>query len=137
MLCNRSDAEDVMQEVFIKLQDRLGSFKGNSSIKTFIYRMTVNQCIDFIRSRQSQANRAERSTEGISLITSRSPDSTMILDNLLKDLPDDHRAALVLFEITGFSLKEIALIMDTNINTIKSRISRSIKKISETSRKEA
>lgn len=137
MLCDREDAEDIMQEVFMKLQVKISSFNGDSALKTFIYRMTVNSSIDFIRRKQSQAGRAEKSMEGKSAHVTNSYDNSLLLDSLLNSIPPEHKAALLLFEIGGFSQKEIAVIMKTNAGTIKSRISRSINKMSELLKKEA
>ena len=137
MMCDRDDAQDITQEVFIKLQDKLATFNGDSALKTFIYRMTVNSSIDLIRHRQSQSGRAERSMEGKSGHVTHAYDNTMLLDSLLETLPPDHRAALLLFEIGGFSQKEIAAMLNTNAGTVKSRISRSISKMSESLKKEA
>ena len=137
MLYDRDDAQDITQEVFIKLQDKLATFNGDSALRTFIYRMTVNSSIDLIRHRQSQSGRAEKSMEGKSGHVTHAYDNTMLLDSLLETLPPDHRAALLLFEIGGFPQKEIAVMLNTNAGTVKSRISRSISKMSELLKKEA
>ena len=134
MLSNRSDAEDVCHEVFIRLNNSLASFKGEANIKTFIYRMTVNQSIDHIRKQQSQVSRAERSMDEPK--PQRVDDGGMVLDDLLTLLDPESRACLLLYEVCGFPQAEVAEIMKTRTGTIKSRISRAIKKISEHLKKE-
>ncbi len=136
MLCDRQDAEDIMQEVFIKLQKKIAGFQGNSELKTFIYRMTVNSSIDLMRRRQSLAGRAERSMENKTGHVNAEYDGAMMLDSLLGTLPPEQRAAVVLFEVGGFSQKEIAIMLKTNVGTVKSRISRSIAKMSGLIKKE-
>jgi RNA polymerase sigma-70 factor (ECF subfamily) len=135
MLSNSSDAEDVCHDVFMKLQTGLSSFNGNSAIKTYIYRITVNQSIDYIRKQQSLSSRAEKSVDRISG-ASKTKDDTLILDNLLNLIDPQSRACILLYEVGGFSQKEIARIMNTRTGTVKSRISRSIKKMSEHLEKE-
>jgi RNA polymerase sigma-70 factor (ECF subfamily) len=130
---NRIDAEDVTQEVFIRLQGNLANFKGESSVKTYIYRITANMCIDHIRKQQSQYSRIENSVKDTKHISSH---DSMLLDSLLNLLSPKQKAAVLLFEIGGFSQKEIAEIMDENINTIKSQISRAIKKMAESLKEE-
>jgi RNA polymerase sigma-70 factor (ECF subfamily) len=134
MLSNRSDAEDVCHEVFIKLNSSLGSFKGYSSVKTYIYRMTVNQSIDYIRKQQSQAARVERSFDAMKTASVR--EDSLMLDDLLSLLDPQSRACVLLYEVAGFSQNEIAAIMQTQTGTVKSRISRSIRKMSEHLEKE-
>jgi RNA polymerase sigma-70 factor, ECF subfamily len=134
MLYNRTDAEDVMQEVFIKLQEKAGSFKGNSSIKTFMYRITANQCIDLIRKQRSLAKRAEASAE---VYRPASQENSMLLDSLLQTLSEKHRAVVLLYEIAGCSQKEISAAMNMSTGTIKSILSRSITKMAGLMEKEA
>ncbi len=136
MLGNKNDAEDVTHEVFIKLQNTIGSFKGDSSIKTYIYRMAINQSIDYIRKQQSQQSRTEKSVNDLRPEAWKGDDA-MLLESLLSTLDPDAKTAIILYEIGGFSQKEISEILRTNTGTIKSRISRGIKKMSETLKKEA
>ena len=128
MLNNRNDAEDVAQEVFVKLQEKLESFLGASSMKTFIYRVTINKCIDLIRRQHSQTDRAVKSFQSgeITISTDR-----LLIDSLLSKLTAGQRAAVLLYEIAGCSQKEIALILKISEGTVRSRISRSIKKMAK------
>lgn len=133
MLSNKSDAEDVTQDVFIKLQNKLGSFKGKSNIKTYIYRITVNQSIDLIRKQQSHTKKAKDSWE---LHPALVYDDGMLLDRLLKILSEKHRAIVLLYEITGCSQKEIAETLEMSRGTVKSILSRSITKMAAYLKKE-
>jgi RNA polymerase sigma-70 factor (ECF subfamily) len=133
MLGNTMDAEDVLQDVFIKLQRKLSTFNGESSIKTFLYRMVINQSIDHIRRRGSQTSRAEKSTR--ELRPSVNEDS-FLLDSLLEKIPTEQRSAILLYEICGFSQKEVASILNISRGTVKSRISRGITKMASSACKE-
>ena len=134
MLGNKMDAEDVLQDVFIKLQRKLSTFNGESSIKTFIYRMVINQSIDHIRRRGSQTSRAERSTR--ELRPAVNEDSLLLVDSMLEKIPAEQRSAILLYEICGFSQKEVASILNISRGTVKSRISRGITKMAASACKE-
>lgn len=136
MLNNRTEAEDVMQEVFIKLQKSIGSFKGNSNIKTYMYRMTVNQSIDLIRKHQSQVSRIEKSWNDDKHVNANNEDH-LLLDSLLASLSEKQRAMILLYEIAGCTQSEIAESMGISTGTVKSGISRAIKKMATLARREA
>jgi RNA polymerase sigma-70 factor, ECF subfamily len=129
ILANKSDAEDVMQNVFVKLNAGLSSFRGDSQITTYLYRMAVNESIDLIRRRKMMDAKHE---------SMRPPDSheasgagPLVLQEALASLPEEQRAAVLLCEIAGFSYKEIAEILEVEIGTVKSRINRGINKLKE------
>ncbi len=134
MLRNRDEAEDIMQNVFIKLFEGYSSFRGESDIKTYLYRMTVNKTIDYIRSRNLRSDKIEN----MELPEPKKTDSNIsMLDSLLDKLNDELKAPILLAEIGGFSYKEIAEIMNINLGTVKSRINRGIAKLREYAEKEA
>lgn len=135
MLNNRTEAEDVVQEVFIKLQKSLSSFKGESNIKTYMYRMTINQSIDLIRKHRSQASRIEKSWTGDGKTNNN--EDLVLLDSLLEKLSEKQRAMILLYEIAGCSQREIAESMGISTGTVKSGISRAIKKMAKLARREA
>jgi RNA polymerase sigma-70 factor, ECF subfamily len=143
-LLNKQDAEDVAQEVFIEVFQSIKSFKGNSKISTWIYRIAVTKSLDEIKRR----NRKKRIT---------SVGKTLHLDSLfnwmgggikpdknlhekenfkeimeaLDALPDNQRIAFVLSKIEGYTNAEIAEIMNITQLAVESLISRAKKKSSE------
>ncbi|MCX7698616.1 MAG: RNA polymerase sigma factor [Candidatus Goldbacteria bacterium] len=123
ILRNKAEAEDITHDVFIKLFYSLDSFRGESDIKTYLYRMTVNKAIDFIRNNKLHNEKIE--TLGVK--------ENMFFKNdlyaLLAKLDTEHKVPLLLAEIAGFSYKEIAEILNINIGTVKSRINRAINKL--------
>jgi RNA polymerase sigma-70 factor (ECF subfamily) len=126
MLRNKPEAEDVMQNVFIKLFENYGSFEGRSDIKTYLYRMTVNKAIDYIR---LQSLRGRKHEELKPEDTIREKPDTSLLDVLMEKLNPDLKAPVLLSEIGGFSYKEISAILNINIGTVKSRINRGMAKL--------
>jgi len=131
---NKNDAEDVLQDVFIKLQKNNGSFENRSTIKTFIYRMAVNQSIDLIKRQRSQVNRAEKSCV---IPAGRISDDSMLLDSLMSSLNGDQRAVVVLYEIAGYTQKEIAELLGMRYGTVSSILCRAMKKMMKVYREEA
>lgn len=132
-LRNRQDAEDVTQNVFIKFFAALPSFRGDSSVKTFLYRMTVNEIIDLSRKRKVREEKAAQLAPPESV---RTKHDKMELDAMMAMLPDEQKIPILLSEINGFTYKEIAQILETNEGTIKSRIHRGMAKLIEAAKKE-
>jgi RNA polymerase sigma-70 factor (ECF subfamily) len=102
---NRPDAEDVTQDVFVKVYKNLESFRGESAISTWIYRITVNTCFDFLRKRKRQA--------AISLEECAEPSTgpqglKQLVETMAAKLPDAYRKVFVLYDIQGLKHAEIA-----------------------------
>jgi len=139
MCGNREDAQDCLQEAMIRIYKALGSFKSQSSFATWAYRITMNTCLDELRRRKV---RTSTSLDAM-LETGWSPsdeddtpehhalrsEQRHALERSIAALPEDMRAAIVLRDVQGYSYEEIARILDTNVGTIKSRISRSREKL--------
>jgi len=132
VLKNTKDAEDIMQDVFIKFFENMDNFRGEADIKTYLYKMTVNKSIDYIR---KQAGRREKLVK-IFETNIKSETQTLVLNDLLDKLTMNEKLPLILSEIGGFSYKEIAEILNIKIGTVKSRINRSINKLKNILKKE-
>lgn len=141
MMGNREDAQDCAQEAMVRIYRAMGSFKGQSALATWIYRITMNTCLDELRRRK-----ARKVTSLDSLVdTGWSPTDTgdtpeehglrvekqNALNQAIQSLPDDMRAAIILRDVKGYAYDEIASILDANVGTIKSRISRGREKLRE------
>lgn len=134
MCGNREDAQDCMQEAMIRIYRSMTTFKGQSSFATWVYRITMNSCLDELRRRKT---RTATSLDAL-LDNGYSPsdeadtpeqhslqnEQRRLLERAIASLPDDMRAAIVLRDIQGCSYEEIAQTLDANVGTIKSRISR-------------
>ena len=131
---NREDAQDCLQDAMLRIYRSLGSFKRQSSFSTWVYRITMNTCLDELRRRKT---RAATSLDAM-LDNGYSPsdetdtpeqhslqsEQRRLLERAIAELPEDMRSAIVLRDIEGCSYEEIAQALDANVGTIKSRISR-------------
>jgi RNA polymerase sigma-70 factor, ECF subfamily len=141
---NATDAEEVTQEVFIKMYHHLNSFAFRSSFKTWLYRVTTNCAINAYRQRAKERNRSvdfEIASSQIETAVSDQPDTPKeetkdILNKLLSCLSADERACIILREIEGLSYKEIARALKINLNTLRTRLRRARESILIFSKKE-
>lgn len=129
MLMNQADAEDVMQNVFVKLSASISSFRGDSEITTYLYRMAVNESIDLMR-RRSMMDRKHETIRPEEKKEAQGA-STLIIEEALASLPEEQRAAILLSEIAGFKYREIAEILEVEVGTVKSRMNRAMKRLKE------
>ncbi len=142
MLNSAEDAEDVCQESLIKIYKNLASFKMDAKFFTWVYRICVNSAKDFMKkhSKESRISLDEQLAESGDYILfdsdkpSNSPEKLLeqkelygeILESLAK-LPFNLKTAIILRDIEGFAYAEIADILDKNLNSVKSDISRARK----------
>ncbi|MEO1087268.1 MAG: sigma-70 family RNA polymerase sigma factor [Acidobacteriota bacterium] len=128
------EAEDLTQEVFMRIHRHLARFNGRSSLKTWIYRVTLNHCRSKLsRKRYPTAPLAEEVEEGGVLLeaTDRGPEESSLARDaarrvaagLLKVKPK-YREAVVLRDIEGLAYDEIAEVLGVRIGTVRSRIAR-------------
>ncbi|MTI66725.1 MAG: sigma-70 family RNA polymerase sigma factor [Firmicutes bacterium] len=138
MLKDPNDAMDVSQEAFIKVFKSIKKFNHKSSFSTWLYRIVVNTCIDFIKknkknysldqSIQTEEGEIKREITDLSIT-----DPKEILDKKLtrefvqsaiNKLDEIHKTVIILRDIQEFSYKEISEILDCSLGTVKSRIKR-------------
>lgn len=136
-LLDPEDARDVVQEVFLRVYEKLPDFRGESAFSTWLYRITVNLCVDAIRQRQkswSYSLDAPYLDKGAPLqVPQKGPpiedevESRVLLEKIaevLRDLSPEHRTMLVLAHIKGLSYVEISEITGVPMGTVKSRLAR-------------
>ena len=141
MCGNPEDAQDCLQEAMLRIFRSISGFKAQSSFSTWVYRITMNTCLDELRRRK---NRPNTSLDGLyeegwsPMDPGASPERRAVqrdmrrqLQIYIQELPEDMRAAIVLRDIQGYSYEEIAGMLDANVGTIKSRISRGREKLRE------
>jgi len=132
---NSEDAMDITQEIFIKVFTSLHSFRENASFSTWLYRIAVNTCIDFLRKKKNETLpiKDELIVENDSKHSSYTPLPEMFVEKqelkhaLLKainSLPEEQRICVILRDIQGFSYTEISEILMCSLGTIKSRLNR-------------
>ena len=129
---SREDAEEVTQEVFLNIYRQLKYFRFESSLKTWIYRITVNSAINY--SKKASKHHSEMAgymdvSERVNT-NERAPDkisgefNEKIITTLLDAITPDQRACIVLRSIEGLSYQEIAETLKIPVNTVRSRIKR-------------
>jgi len=143
------DVEDVAQQVFLKAYLGIKRFDQRAAFSTWLYKIAVNECWDYLRKRKVRplVYEADLSEEQVSRLdgivsTERPPESASaraeireILERMLEALPDQDRQLLVLKEVEGFSVQELAEILDLNVNTVKVRLFRARGRIMDTYRR--
>ena len=145
---NREDAFDVSQEVFIKAFRALKNFRGDCKFSTWLYKIAMNASKDYIREKskrrtislsdwtdEENGNRPPDIIEdSIDAKPEESYERNETRDSVRKaiaNLSEDHRTVIVLRDIEGYSYEEIADMLDLEIGTVKSRISRARNAVKE------
>ncbi len=139
LLGNHDDANEVTQEVFIRIFKSMGSFKGESQISTWIYRIATNACLDELRKRKNKwimsldEEYHKENGDYIIQVEDDKPTPDVILEqktlksavnNAIDKLSEKYKLIIVLRDIQGFSYEEISEIVKTPVGTVKSRINR-------------
>ena len=144
MVGNEEDARDMAQEAFIRAFNSLSGFRGDSKFSVWLYRLTSNICIDFLRSRTKKhaASLTWTDDEGEDAGEMEIPDETYSPERLLErtltresvrrgldSLSPQYREILLLREINGLSYEEIGRALGIEEGTVKARIFRARKKL--------
>lgn len=135
LLGNHADALDATQEVFLRLFKYLPRYDASRPLEAWLYRMTVNVARDALRKRSRRAwlIRAFGSAGG--LVEAEAPrrlaleEQARVMQRCLDRLPAKERAAIVLRDIEGLSTREVAEILGSSEVTVRSQISRALKKL--------
>jgi RNA polymerase sigma-70 factor (ECF subfamily) len=140
MLGTQQDAEDALQEIFLKVFDRIKNYRGDSAFSTWVYRMTTNYCLDVLRRRKiltfmgfenaPEAQEKKDSDKAVNL--GFSP----VIAKALAKLPEKQRACLLLREMEELSYEDIATALDLSLGSVKSNIHRSKAYLKEALEKE-
>lgn len=123
--------DDIMQDVYLKVFLNLDSFKGQSNIKSWLYRITSNQCIDYLRSKAVKSTVLVENPEE-TLVNNRESVERELLDRLEKErlyeninsLPNDYKQTISLYYINDYSYKEISDFLCKDISFVKNRLFR-------------
>src|SRR5580698_7746784 len=151
ILRRREDVEDISQQVFVKAYFSLKRFDQRAAFSTWLYKITVNECWDMLRKRkvrplvyesdlsEDQARQfgapEERSTPAPDI--SDTLEARQKVERLLDCLDERDKMMLILKEVEGFAVEEIAEILDLNANTVKVRLFRARRRIVTEARKRA
>jgi RNA polymerase sigma-70 factor (ECF subfamily) len=135
---NPEDAEDIAQEVFVQVYQSISSFKGESKISTWLYRITVTKSLDherkkkrkkrfaFVRSLFGEQNEAiveppDFHHPGVAL---DNKENAAILFKAISELPENQRVAFTLNKVEGLSYQEVSEIMKTTVSSVESLMHR-------------
>ncbi len=143
ILRRREDVEDIAQQVFVKAYFALKRFDQRAAFSTWLYKITVNECWDLLRKKkvrplvyesdlsEEQARQvissAEKKSGGPAV--SERLEARQRVERLLEGLEDRDRLMLILKEVEGFSIEEIAEVLDLNANTVKVRLFRARRRV--------
>ena len=136
-LQNIEDAEEITQDVFVQVYQNLNKFNANSTIKTWIYRITINKCLDFIKHKNSKKrffvfgkkSKNEEELNSVSTfehpgITLENKEDAALLFQTINELTENQKTAFILSKLDGLSNPEISEVMNTSISSVESLIFR-------------
>jgi RNA polymerase sigma-70 factor, ECF subfamily len=143
ILRKREDVEDIAQQVFVKAYFSLKRFDQRAAFSTWLYKITVNECWDLLRKKkvrplvyesdlsEEQARQIITSEEKVNPgpDISERLEARQRVERLLEGLDDRDRLMLILKEVEGFSIEEIAEVLNLNANTVKVRLFRARRRI--------
>ena len=120
------EGEDLLQEVFLQAYRKLDSFKGDASIGTWLYRLALNHCLDYVRGRRAKMNKVTETLDGEAsyepVARRDTPIARLDLDRAVEQLPDGCREAFVLHDVEGFDHKEVGRLLGIAEGTSKSQV---------------
>jgi RNA polymerase sigma factor (sigma-70 family) len=137
MTSHKEDTHDLLQEIFARAYQSLGSFKGNSTFYTWIYQIAVNLTLNFLKKRkrrtglslndpdsavQSDPALVDSTTEANPERQTRLRELQVKLNEAMQKLSEPHRMVVTMFDIQGMSHGEIAGILKTSEGTVRSRL---------------
>ena len=136
-LQNIEDAEEITQEVFIQINNSLSNFQEKSSLKTWIYRITINKCLDFIKHKNSQkrffifGKKSQNEFEISNVSNFEHPgillenkEKSKLLFEIINELGENQKTAFLLSKVDGLSNPEIAEIMKLSVSSVESLVFR-------------
>lgn len=142
---NKEDAEDIAQEVFVEVFNSINKFKGTSKLSTWIYIITTNKCLEFIRKKNTKKRFAflqsitgnETPIDKTSYFTEfkhpgvllENQERSKMLFLAINKLPEDQQIAFTLHKIDGLSYKEVSEITKKSIASIESSLFRAKKNL--------
>jgi RNA polymerase sigma-70 factor (ECF subfamily) len=145
MTCNHSDADDIAQETFIRAYRNIAGFKGKSSFYTWLYRILINRCTDYMKRKRRRDHRLNEIRDPANYLGETSGGGSSpgsfagitigelqrAVAGALMSLPEKQRMALVLHEFNGLSHKEIADVVGCSEGTVRSRLHYGRRKMKE------
>jgi RNA polymerase sigma-70 factor (ECF subfamily) len=131
---DHDDAEDIAQEVFVKVYYSLRQFRQDSGFGTWLYRITANTALDRLKQRKRTKSRTvsmeESSVDGISIARGTDQiDANVWIERALHELPTLQRAVVMLRHMEGFSTRQVSDMLKCSEGTVKTHLHRGLKKL--------
>lgn len=123
-LGDREEAADAVQDALISAYRSAARFRGDSAVTTWLHRIVVNACLDRARRRQARPTVPMPDGDAAHAAAPYDSDTALVVHAALAQLPADQRAALVLLDMQGYSVAEIAVMLGVAEGTVKSRCAR-------------
>jgi len=120
------DVDELTQDVFVRVWQKLGTFRGDSSFTTWLHRLAVNVVIERFRSDQTRRSRLHEGEDIFDVLAgpSRTPDLGMDFETALEKLPEGAREIFVLHDVEGYKHHEIATLLGISPGTSKAQLHR-------------
>tara|TARA_R110001592_G_scaffold363221_3_gene681652 strand:+ start:49836 stop:50327 length:492 start_codon:yes stop_codon:yes gene_type:complete len=142
---NIEDSEEITQDVFLKIHQKQQTFRAEASLKTWIYRLTINQSLDYIKAKKSKKRSHFFSKNNVT------PDDVQIADSpfnhpgiqlehqeslkqlleLINKLPEKQKTAIILIKVDALSMEETSEIMELSYKALESLLQRAKKNLAE------
>ena len=131
---DHDDAEDIAQDVFVKVFHALKSFRRESEFSTWLYRIATNSSLDRLKQRKRSIARhvpmEEAQITGVAMNQSAEQnEDSMLIERALYELPTLQRAVVMLRHMDGFSTKQVSAILKCSEGTVKTHLHRGLKKM--------
>lgn len=129
MCGDAEQAEDLTQDVFIRAWKSLGSFRGESQLSTWLHKMAVNVCLNWL-SRGGRRHRQNVYLDDVSVLEERRssvPETRMDLERAIATLPPRARQVFVLHDVEGYRHEDIARMSGIAVGTVKAQLHRARK----------
>lgn len=130
MLGNRTDAEDMLQDIFLMAHRKLQSYRGDARLGTWLFRLATNLCLDHLRSKSARMSHATSSMDEDNAVEFASPSPGPVvgtvqqidMERAVTKLPPGCRAAFLLHDVEGFEHREVATMLGISEGTSKSQV---------------
>ncbi len=140
---NVEDAEEITQDVFVKIYKNLDTFQQQSDIKTWIYRIAINQSLDFLKAKNSKKRwrfsaifRARYEEDNLSAIDFNHPgvvleqkESLEVIFRCIQQLPDNQKTVIILLKIEQMTQVEAGIVMNLSVKAVESLFQRAKKNL--------
>lgn len=134
MANSQQDAEDITQMAFVRVFKKIDSFRGDSAFSSWVYRLTMNVCINYFRKEKKKKDLfLNEMSELANLKTHKTneqpPKMKPFLEKAIRALPAGYRMIFVLYDVEGYKHEEIAQMMNISIGTSKSQLHKARKEL--------